>query len=334
MYKKTDRLLYVISARSNLPWRKLRDAFDFLYEREAGDSAPGDAINRARIECVRALDSLAHCEFDFSEGGYRVYAAPAMLALLPRPGLPSAVLCGARSRNIEAELRAACRRAGAGVELSVSKQPTRTHLVPARVVVAAGSIDRLALVASESGLSFTSVPPAWELLHVSASLADYTTSLDWTITDELNWQRRDFNHGLQHFAHPGIENVECRYRLSAYTNPVDGQRVHLLWDTTSEKAARVDRDWGRYLLLQETGRNVLHYDSQRACFAAPINMPLPRLMARASALCSGYAPKIVEPRIEPGGGPLRLYQGVPDSVASAIAGLLGQELERVDLVFA
>jgi hypothetical protein len=74
--KDSDQLLYVISAKKEMPWASFKEAFDYLYTLQAASSsAEPEGINYKRFQTVRAHDSLGHCDFEFSENGSQVYAA-------------------------------------------------------------------------------------------------------------------------------------------------------------------------------------------------------------------------------------------------------------------
>jgi hypothetical protein len=97
----------------------------------------------------------------------------------------------------------------------------------------------------------------------------------------------------------------------------------------------VDRDWGRYLVLKEIARNVLAYDARHFLLAVPSNAPLPRLLARACALCSGYAPRPAgsgdKALILPARCQYDIYSAVPPDIAAAVAAKAGQKLLTANL---
>ena len=92
----SDRLLYILSAKLDLSWTAFKSAFAALYPSIASvRDLEKQNINNKRLEVVRSLESLGHCDFDFT--GNRVYVAPPALVRLPCAGFPQAVLAGARS---------------------------------------------------------------------------------------------------------------------------------------------------------------------------------------------------------------------------------------------
>jgi hypothetical protein len=97
-----------------------------------------------------------------------------------------------------------------------------------------------------------------------------------------------------------------------------------MWD--SDKCAEIDVDWGRYLALHRAGFNVLYFDSTKHLLATPKSLPLPRLLARSVALCSGSSPR---PLTSSSDGRLTnfvVYDLVPRCLADLVAAKLEQEL--------
>jgi hypothetical protein len=97
----------------------------------------------------------------------------------------------------------------------------------------------------------------------------------------------------------------------------------------------VDRDWGRYLILKEARRNVLAYDARHFLLAVPVSAPLPRLLARACTLCSGYAPRNAlasgQAVTLPAPCSYEVYSAVPPDIATTVAAKVSQKLVPVSL---
>ncbi len=325
MYRFNDALLYAVSARVEMPWKTFKETYAELYVRQQLTETDGE-LNRDRYSTMRTLDSLGHCDFAFGEQGDKVYAAPAVLARLPHAGPPTAVLTGFRTPGTFERLVQASEPYTPNISISMHKQFCNERLVPARLAVQASSLEHLAALADTLGLSFVSIPPAWSVLQLSASIGDIRQNLEWSGSGELNWSRRDFDHLELRFRPPAGTPQDSH--LSRYSDPVRTTNLHVLWH--GEQQAVVDADWGRYLILNTYSRRVLLYDERRFIVAVPLGTPLPKLISRALALCSGYAPaftpasSIPDCRCEAWN--YLCYRWVPPQIAGLAARKVGQAL--------
>jgi len=326
MHSRDDSLLYVISSDRNLPWRRFKVAFSHLLPTQPGArSGDDEQIRHFRRRTLRLLSSLGHCDYDFGSSGGRVYVAPPVLARLPLSGRPSAVLAGARYPYTVARIRESARTRNT-LSVDVESQRARTPLVPTRVVVQADDAEDLSWLAAEQHLSYQARPPAWLLAKMSGSVFDYLESVHIGTVGDLNWPRSDFKPSSLTFAPPTQDPAQCR--LTRYTDPVKNVPAYVL--TTAERSSFVDPDWGRYAVLREHEHAVLVYDAQRFMMAVPLTTPLPRLLARSLALCSGYAP--LATKLANAGLARKsalgyyCYRSVPPEIANEVASKVGQDL--------
>ena len=121
------------------------------------------------------------------------------------------------------------------------------------------------------------------------------------------------------------------YRDGAFRNIIVSGR---LWNR--DLATEVIPDWGRYLLLKHTNVNVLFYDSKLSKLAVPLYVPLPNILAKSTALCSGLAPiqgKIASTSIRKisANYPINIYSTVPKPIADKIAEKLGCSLILISI---
>jgi hypothetical protein len=318
-----DRLLYAISAKREMSWPVFKRTFELLCARQLTKENLDD-MNFARYETARALDALGHVEVDFGPNT-RLYAARPTLSLLPRSGLPAAVLSGARSPNTIDLLSAHLEKSGGKLQLEVRNQRDESKRFPARVTLVGECGEDLACLAQEADLAFEMVPAAWTVLNFAGSLTDYLSGCDWLHTDKLTWEEHQFDvERLRFSSAPSAGDLQ----LIRYTHPSRQYPVHYLW--RGVEAVRVDPDWGRFAILKETHRNVLHYDRSTNAVLLPATVPLPKLLARALCLCSGLVPTAVSgsavedsPVTAPS---FRVYASVPPEFAKMVAGKLNQAL--------
>jgi len=196
----SDELIYIISAKKEMPWSSFKQAFDYLYNFHATPPDEKDFIKNKRLSTVRALDSLGHCEFDFADNNRTVYVAPPSLVRLPCAGFPQAILAGSRNAKTIDKLIDVCQSIGQHINIEVTEQEDELVLVPQRVAVQAEDISELEEIASKLAISFIKTPSAWSVLNFAASLEDYLATRQWSMESELNWKRLTFDSNFLHFS--------------------------------------------------------------------------------------------------------------------------------------
>ena len=315
-----DRLLFALSFWREASLLSFRAAFDAL----CGSRVESESSARyRRLEGLRTLQALGHCEYSTSDR--RLFVAPATLVVLPIPGVSQALLCGARSPGMLGEIRAFDAGERGTVTVEASGQRARSAAAPTRIVLKAEDSEPIRVLSDELGMGFARLPPAWSLLELAPSLQDYVGDLRWRREPDLDWPRGDFSPQSLRFGEPCKQNVGLR--LSRFEHPGTGRVRYYL--RREERHAPVDPSWARFAVLNEVGRNVLAYDQAACSLCLPLYLPLPPLMERALCLCSGLAAqKVTVERHSRTGIPEmgRAYAGVPIDVAEAVASLLGQQV--------
>ncbi|MBW4496741.1 MAG: hypothetical protein KME26_27425 [Oscillatoria princeps RMCB-10] len=334
MSRDSDQLLYVISAKKEMSWASFKEAWDYLYRLQtpSGDLEQEESNYKNKLLRVRrALDSLGHCDFDFSDDGSKVYAAPPVLVRLPCAGFPQAILAGARSPQTVQQLSDACQSVGGHVNLEVAEQPDKLVLVPKRVAVQAEEVRELEEIAKSLGIPFIETPSAWLLLNFSGSLDDYLATLKGSANSDLPWKRQTFDPRSLQFRQN--QQTDIGIRLSQYSHPVRNTPLYYLWQ--DGQCAQIDRNWGRYAVLRAARVNVLVCDERRFLMAVPAGARLPHLLERALTLCSGYVATYTEnlPAYSPEIRGWNLFRDIPPQIAEMTAAKLGQSLSRNFLTF-
>lgn len=307
-----DTLLFAVSAKTELSWPAFAELLDAVF---VPDARVGTDVKHVRSAVAALGDSLAHWDIVPHEGTARVCVAPPALATLPRPGLPTAVLCGSRSPDTLPALAAAC----AGGRATVRSTPQRqSHpYAPTLIEVTTESHERIGEVANALRIHSTPVPAAWALAQACGFLGGYLESLSWGTGPDLNWLRRDFDPIAQRFTSER-QDGGTGLRLSAYQHPGGWAREDRLW--RGDEYAAVDRNWGRFAVLAGRDVVVCNYDHGAGKFSVPRQLPLPRIVARALGLCSGRPPAV---SLGEGLGRTE-YAQVPQGIAGALVAKLGQ----------
>jgi hypothetical protein len=270
------------------------------------------------------LTTLGHAEVSYREGV--IEASPPVLARVPQRGLPAYALAGFRTEPFLRRLRETAREE----KCTVRGDTQSREWAPARILLTAPSAAAAESVAKTVGAICPKDPPAASLASVAPAITEYEKTLTWLGGNELDWPRRDFDPEQHRFTH---QRITVEPRLSSYQDPVTAQLRHFIWK--SGRHADTDRSLGRYLILAERRVSVLRYDREARILSVPAGCPLPSILAKAAALCSGRAPFIIYPR-EPAGhegaGRLReAYTDVPLPIAQIIAKRLSQDLTKTTI---
>jgi hypothetical protein len=328
----SDLLLYAISTLGHTDISRFYRVFNEVIHKENVHLPEDVNVNHARLQTLRFLDALGHCDYDYE--AHSISPCPPALVLLPGHGLPNAVLAGARSPELLERLKAFVRQRKQSMCYSAFVQPERYLPIPSAICIEAVNKELLLDLASSSRIAFDLHNPAsWELLHFSAAIEALKNSIVLKERQDINWPRRNFSTKSLKFQRS--INEETPLRLVEYTDPVTQRKRHWLWE--KNQSADVDRDWGRFLLLNAHGLNILLYDERRKFLGVPKTVPLPRILARAVTLCSGFVPLEIQLGNEPLGALpgcswLHLYSGVALPIAALISEKLGQPLIACDLV--
>jgi hypothetical protein len=308
-----DALLFAVTAQRRLSWAAFSHLLDAIFvpdERIATD------VRHMRSAVASLFDSLGHWDLVPSGATANICVAPPVIARLPQPGRPAAILCGSRSPDTLTALDAACR--ALNVDVQVADQSRVHPYAPSRVELIADGPGDLNNVAERLGIRCDPGPTAWALADACGSVADFVTSLHWSASAEPNWPRWDFDPEQRRFVHAVGDPDRAGLSLSSYRHPAGWARHDILW--CEGEGAAADRDWARYAVLADRRVRLLQYNANLGVVTAPRQVPLPRLAARSFGLCSGRPPAA-----EPGDGlGLHVYGAVPLSVFRTVAAKLGQ----------
>jgi hypothetical protein len=323
MPKAADKLAYALSSCDSTTRQQYKRLFDRIYLADAATLGfQLDDVARIRRETGRNLEALGLCDFTYGEED-AIYPCEPHFAVLPRAGLPAAVLTGARTPASVARIRALARTRRATVVLAASPQP-EFPLLPSRILIQAATLDDLRDFATAAGVRLLDLPAAGVLLGHASDIGGYVESRTWRAhREEPTWKRDDFAVATLQFR--GTLDAAVALRLSQYTHPrFAHRREHVL--IRGGTAAIVDRDWGKFAALAAAGLSVLRYDAARALLFVPVATPLPRILARAVVACSGFAPQMTN---HPDAGLGRLFVRVPHEYATMLAAKVSQTLTAI-----
>jgi len=325
----SEQMIYALSSLGQVSLAQFNEIFKQMY-------SPGNDFDEEKIEVnyrnqiVRVLDALGYCEFDYARR--KVFMCPPALVTVPSFGLPKAILTGARTPKLVKRIKAsvASRKEKAVFDRICQRKDFLN--MPDVISVEACDESVLKEIADETGAKYDFANPvAWDLVNYSASISDIEKSLKFERLAEVDWKKRYFNKEKLIFSYYP-DDSQKGLRLTEYINPVNHQKEHYLWD--GDCAAESPRDWGRFICLKSAGKNILFYDIRTQCLGIPLTVPLPRILARAVALCSGLIPLIKTLPQQCGGHcPMQIYTDIPEVIAMLVSQKLGQKImtAQIDL---
>ena len=325
MCDTSDCLLYALSGRGAMRWPSFKSAFHLLRQRLSGESVQNMEDPSPRhllLRCVRALSELAYCDFDFDDTE-TVYVAPPFLARLPVGGHVSAVLVGARTPSLVADVHEMARQHGLTVNERISQGTA--FGVPRSVTVDAPTPEELGRFAGQLGVAYSNDPPAWHITHFASGVPDYLSTLSWLPATEPAWSECGYDPQALSFS--GFCDESDELRLTRHEER--GRWKFALWN--NGRRANANLDWSRFAIASIRHSRLIAYDIRRCLFAVPAACPLPPPLARAIALCSGrpairrFLPDLVLD-IEQDRRLYDFYENVPLAIAEIVAEKLGQRL--------
>lgn len=326
------QFIYALSSLGQVSISKYNHLFKTLYLPEYNSVTDESEINH-KWQVTRILDSLGYFEINFNKG--KVFMCPPALIMMPSHGLPRALLTGARTPFLLKRLKESVRGKKEVARLKRYCQSAKTLSLPDTVIINAADSKPLKDIADELDILLSSgIPGGWQIAKISASVDDIEKRLDFIPRNDINWKSRIFDTERLVFRY-SEQGGKHEYALVEYTDPSTQQKRHWIWN--GKRAAEANRDWGRYLVLKKSRRNIIIYDETKEYLGVPITVPLPKIIARAAALCSGKAPFIN--RIRCKGLKINesllfyIYPGVPDSVANMITNKTGQSIiyKKIDI---
>lgn len=320
-------ILSIMSSMSKVKLDKYKIIYDTLLQQEFYNE---EGQVQPAYEMLNQLEALGHCEVDYSQR--EVYVCPPSFILLPHPGLPKAVYVGGRDETIIQMLEKRVMNRPDLFQYSANPQRgNEFSFFPSSYFITSTSKNYLKQLAEKIEVECNiESPPSWKLLSITPNLKKIKDSLNYVQTKEPNWKQSFFNHELLRFV-SGSRNFDIK--LVAYTNPITQQQKNWLWN--GETAAEVDKNWGRYIVLNRYKLQVLLYDERKQKLGVPITLPFPKYLSRVATLCSGFIPIKKELFQEVGilkkGTLMLFYEQVPPTIANQLAIKLGQSLIESNL---
>lgn len=248
-------------------------------------------ISKSRRWALGWYDALGYVDYDYESG--RILIQPPTLIPVPCALGHRAILIGGRSLELINRLRQVAE--SLGVLISVENQSEQSYLAPSVISLYteesfySKEYSPIYKVAKQLGVPFfANELTTWRFLERSGSLIDYRKTLQpESEAETATWTLRIFNPDRLRFERHTHGPFDTSFtlverQLNAY------QFVHYLW--IDSQSFRVDKNWGRFLVLHYHQKQVIFRREQYNQIAIPATLPLPRVLARGFSLLSGKIP--------------------------------------------
>ena len=291
-----DIILNYLTIKNVANSKEYFELFEYLYFnrfslKTAEEHPPLSFLKRSSLN---TLDYLGHIDYEYSKGN--IYLTHPQLILIPCKNGVKTLLIGARTKELINELREKSIVYGLDFQMKPQNNSVEYLMLPASVTITAkGKInsmhpDRIfEAISKDCGINYNSKElPQFGLNELSGTIKEYLATL---IEDkkfhDFNWIMKIFNpnslkfeKATRHDLNPSLSLVE--YKLNEY------KYKHRLW--MGGKVYFIDKNWGRFIILNKLKRNIIFNDRNKNILAIPTTTPLPRLLAEALLLQSGRAP--------------------------------------------
>jgi hypothetical protein len=318
LYSHTEGnvLLSFLTLCRTLSATEFHSAFELIYMRYLGSQTQTNAgltFSRIKKASLNYFDYLGYLDYHYLSK--TIVVLPPQLILLPAEKGRRALLTGGRDISLVKSMLKAAPKFRLQVEVTRQFVSNEDLLLPDAITISSfgskneGYGEKSILdFARELDIAFNPAEfPQVHLQELSADIDTYATELlqqsEASISYE-EWAGYIFDVNTLHFEmfqkpqfSKDLALLEYRIRPWEYH--------HRIW--IKQKCYEVDRNWGRYLLLNQFQKNYILFDANSGKAGVPVDTPLPRLLAKSLLLLSGLAPyfKTIE------GRHYRIYENIP-----------------------
>lgn len=319
-------LLVAISTFGVVNFEKFRNILDTILINLYGDNEELKK-NTNIFDVLYNLELLGYCEIDYNKR--LIYTYPPTLIQIPSSGLPKTLLIGGRSNKLIHKLQRIGEKNSEKIDVYSKNIPGKANeYFPESIFIETINKKYFNAVSEKTKINYVpNNPLSIILLEQSIDLNSYKDNLVSSDINEPNWLKKTFSPVNLFFSND--QDTDCLdIKLINYTNPVTNQQHTWLW--LRGKAYKLNRNWGRFIVLNYYRRNVLLYDNFKQRLALPQTIKLPKPFARAAALCSGFAPRNTQLYEDIGsiklGTVVTVFEEVSPLIAESISNKLGQKL--------
>lgn len=274
------------------------EAFESVYEeRFSPEEIECHSIEPSKLKrwSLNYLDYMGILDYDYSTK--KIIVNPPQLILLPTTSGRKALLIGGRTQELIKKITTEIANEGLYLTLEPQDESLTPFLLPQTVTIegyddTSGSNveSKIRKVAVACSLLFEEKNlPQLGLAEFSGNIDEYFGKL---IPDErfddFGWPAWIFDENKLRFVHIETKHIDKSFSLVEYRR-TEYDYKHRFW--MNGQAHDVNKNWGRYIVLNHYQKEVIFYNRNQKNVAVPAALPLPRLISKSIILCSGKAPK-------------------------------------------
>lgn len=294
-----SNLCNFLSLKSELTAEDFSKAFEFFYSKEFSEYHSNTNYNLTKLKraSLNFYDYTGILDYDYETK--KIILNPPQFIFIPAEKGRKILLIGARDTALIDKIITNAPKYNLQVEVTKQFYSNERLLLPDVITIRAFQQandpygeNSIKAFANELNIKFTTdYYPQVALQDFSATIMDYEETLQETNENDYDWARYIFNPETLDFDKNETPTFDksfslVRYKLNEYTYEFK------LWK--NNKCYKVDMNWGRFIALKHSQKEVILFDNSSNKVAIPIATPLPRLLSEAIMLLSGKAPDFKE----------------------------------------
>ncbi len=327
-----NMLCSFLSLKNVLTTEEFFRAFEFYYSKEFSEKQATASFNLTRTKkaALNFYDYTGILDYDYETK--KIVVNPPQFIFIPASQGRKILLIGARDSSLIEALISTAPKHNLQVEITKQFSSNEKLLLPDAITIKAFGKssenygeNNLIAFAKELQIKFSNdYFPQIALHEFSSGITEYQSSMQLTDENDYGWARRIFNPEDLSFERSETTTFDksfsmIEYKLNEYTY------YYKLW--INGQCYKVDKNWGKYLVLKRFNKNVILFDNERKRVAIPWETPLPRLLSESIMLLSGLAPDFRD--ID--GRNYRVYENIPGIFTENLFRKLGQQPINKDL---
>jgi len=323
-----DEFLEYLTVKDETTNKDFFESYEHFYLKLFNNNHEPNDFNILKIKkaSLKFYDYLGFIDYDYLS--HKIKALPPQLIFIPSKKGRKVLLTGGRDRYFINNLISVATKYNLKVELLNQFNSNKYLILPRTILLRSFGSEKnnfgenkINNLASELNIKFHQfdfIQVACSLF--SANITEYEKELfsnEDSSSNDYDWARKIFNYKNLKYEKNTDVNFDksytlVEYKLNEYTF------YNKLWKNGN--SYDVDKDWGKFLILNRYQQNIIIYDNINQKVAIPIDTPLPRLIAKSVILLSGTAPEFRE--ID--GRYYRVYENIPSIFTDNILNKLGQ----------
>ncbi len=333
-----DLLVTFLTVKRECNVKDYFDAFESVYQKRFGpDEIESHPIELSRLKrwSLNYLDYMGILDYEYSTK--MIVVNPPQFLLIPARSGRKVLLIGGRTPELMQKLKAEAEKEGLHLNLEPQDDSLSPFILPPTVTVMGfdesdgSKIEgKLKKVAETCSISFNPDKlPQFRLAEFSGDIDKYKSKLTPDERfDDSGWPARIFDVDQLRFIPIDTQSINKSFSLAEY-RLTEYSFKHRLWINGQPHV--INKNWGRYMVLNYSGKEVIFNDRDKNIVAIPASLPLPRLISEAMTLFSGKAPMRKYIEIEEIKTWFIIYENLPHIMAYNSFLKVGQKMTETSI---